>query len=98
MLVAAPLLVIGYPFRAVPRGTPHTILRLLRHVMPIAAALLHAIGLWVWHVPVLFLAGVGNEGVHAAQHVSFLFSALLFWWTVLRRAPGGVPSYASRRR
>lgn len=90
MLVAVPLLVIGDLFRALPRGTPHIVLRPLRHVTPIAAALLHAIALWVWHVPVLFLAGVGNEGVHAAQHVSFLFTALLFWWTVLRRAPGGV--------
>ena len=90
MLVAAPLLVIADPLRALLRVTPHAVLRPLRHATPVLAALLHAIALWVWHVPVLYEAGIANEGVHAAQHVCFLSTALLFWWTVLRRAPGGV--------
>ena len=47
MLVAAPLLVVGDPLRALPRGTPHAVLRPLRHATPIVAALLHAIALWV---------------------------------------------------
>ena len=39
--------------------------------------------LWTWHVPVLFQATLDSEFVHALQHASFLFSALLFWWAIL---------------
>jgi cytochrome c oxidase assembly factor CtaG len=28
-------------------------------------------------------AVIDDEWVHAAQHISFLFSALLFWWAVI---------------
>lgn len=90
MLVAAPLLVIGDPLRAWSRAVPNVVLRPLRHATPIAATLLHAAALWVWHVPALYQAGVASDGVHAVQHASFVATALLFWWTVLRRAPGGV--------
>ncbi len=42
----------------------------------------------MWHVPVLFLAALGNEWIHALQHASFFLSALLFWWAVFgRRRP-----------
>jgi putative membrane protein len=37
----------------------------------------------MWHVPASFQAGLASNGVHALQHASFLFSALLFWWAVL---------------
>jgi cytochrome c oxidase assembly factor CtaG len=44
---------------------------------------LHAIALWLWHAPLLFAAAVENPFVHAAQHISFLGTALLFWWALL---------------
>ena len=40
--------------------------------------------LWAWHIPSLFQATIGDEFVHALQHLSFLLSALLFWWAVLQ--------------
>jgi putative membrane protein len=52
---------------------------------PLAAWTAHALALWVWHVPALFEAAVGHEGIHALQHASFLATALLFWWAVLGR-------------
>ncbi|PYK35494.1 MAG: cytochrome c oxidase assembly protein, partial [Verrucomicrobia bacterium] len=36
-----------------------------------------------WHAPALFEATLENESIHALQHASFLFSALLFWWAVI---------------
>lgn len=90
VLVAAPLLVLGDPLRAWSRATPRAMLRPLRHATPVLATTLHAVALWVWHAPRLFEASVTNEGVHAAQHLSFFGTALLFWWTVLRRAPCGI--------
>ena len=44
------------------------------------------------HLPWLVGAALAKEAVHALQHVSFLFAALLFWWSVLgtttRKAQG----------
>jgi cytochrome c oxidase assembly factor CtaG len=42
----------------------------------------HAAALWIWHAPGLFQLTLVNETVHAAQHLSFLGSALLFWWSL----------------
>jgi putative membrane protein len=45
---------------------------------------LHAVALWSWHAPALFEAALHDNGVHTVQHISFLGTALLFWWAVLR--------------
>lgn len=97
MIVSAPLMVLGRPFGvwiwALPtpwRGGVGKATRspalarawaLITH--PVSAWLLHFAALWVWHVPALFQAGLVDDDVHALQHASFLFSALLFWWAVL---------------
>ena len=61
-----------------------TISRLWRFITaPITAWLLHGIALWIWHLPALFDATLSHEWIHAAQHASFLGSALLFWETLL---------------
>jgi cytochrome c oxidase assembly factor CtaG len=97
MLVAAPLLVLGKPLvaflKALPSGTAQRLVAATRRsgverlwnvfVSPFAAWLLHLIILWTWHVPVLYHAAIDSEFVHALQHLSFLGSALLFWWAVL---------------
>jgi cytochrome c oxidase assembly factor CtaG len=56
---------------------------------PLAAWLLHALAVWLWHIPALFEAALNNSFVHTLQHLSFLLSAMLFWWSVLRpKTPG----------
>lgn len=50
---------------------------------PFNAWILHAMALWLWHIPALFDAALRNNNIHALQHFSFLFSALLFWWSVI---------------
>ena len=98
MLVAAPLFVMARPLAiwtwSVPLAWRRSIGGAL-HVpawrtpwllitSPFIAWWVHAVALWVWHVPSLFEAALENEGVHTLQHLTFFFSALLFWWSVLR--------------
>lgn len=92
MLIAAPLLILGRPLApwllALPLRARHALADMGRVeavrggwrwlISPVVAWLLHAAILWVWHAPVLFQATLTNEWVHAAQHASFLGSALLF--------------------
>lgn len=99
MVVAAPLLVLSRPLEAWTwalkpawRKVPARIARIdaLHEAWricsePIGAWSLHAIAIWVWHVPVLFEAALADETVHIAQHSCFLGSALFFWWSVFGR-------------
>ena len=105
MLVAAPLLVLGRPLVpflwALPRAAARSLGRWSRLAWwrkswafvtnPFVAWLLQAVILWGWHAPALFQATLTNDWMHALQHASFLFSALLFWWALIhgrRRALG----------
>lgn len=97
MLIAAPLLVLGRPIVpflwALPRsmaiaiaGSSKTPLwqKTWRTISnPFVAWTIHAVVLWSWHIPALFQATLNSESVHALQHASFLFAALLFWWAVI---------------
>lgn len=93
MVAAPPLLILGRPFTALSATLPAWALRVVAwplRIPPLGAWGIHAAALWVWHVPRLFDAGLASDGVHALQHGSFCFSALLFWWTVFRRVRSGV--------
>jgi putative membrane protein len=104
MLIAAPLLVLGRPLvpilRALPVAWARTLgtwakaawwLRVWRAITnPLAAWTIHAVALWVWHVPVLFQAVIDNEWVHTLQHLSFFLSALLFWWALIHGRQGAL--------
>jgi putative membrane protein len=92
MLIAAPLLILGRPLAPFLLALPAHWRRELTApwktgmarrgwrflVRPFVAWLTHAVVLWVWHAPALFQATLESESVHAAQHLSFLVSALLF--------------------
>jgi putative membrane protein len=97
MVAAAPLLVVARPLAALLWGLPfgwrrslgqsskakafQAGWRFLTH--PMTAWWIHAAALWLWHIPRLFQATLDNDWIHSAQHVSFLGSALLFWWSLL---------------
>jgi putative membrane protein len=55
--------------------------------------LLHGLAIWAWHAPPLFDAAVANIAIHRLQHLSFLLTAILFWWSVLRRSESGVAAW-----
>ena len=108
MLVAAPLLVLGRPLIAFLWALPVNWSRRIGNLgkigpvsgiwrtltIPLVAWLVHAIALWMWHIPRLFEAVLHNETVHTAQHLSFLISALLFWWALIH-GPQGAMGYGA---
>lgn len=55
---------------------------------PLVATVLQSMALIVWHMPMLFDRAVRHEGWHVAQHLSFIVTALLFWWAMLPRGQG----------
>jgi putative membrane protein len=97
MLIAAPLLVLGRPIlvylKALPPRWAHDLGNLSNRAWwqntwqaisnPFSAWLIHAAALWLWHVPRLFEATLRSDIIHALQHISFLASAVLFWWSVM---------------
>jgi putative membrane protein len=104
MAVAAPLLVLARPAGALLWSLPAFVRRRLTGALrsplwratwhsltrPRNATVLHGLAIWAWHVPSLFDAAIADVLLHRMQHLSFLLSALLFWWSVLRRGAGGV--------
>jgi putative membrane protein len=102
MVVAAPLLVLGRPLVPFLWALPMTWRRTLGHAAkskivqgpwraltnPLAAWVIHALVLWGWHAPSLFQATLTSDLMHTAQHLSFLLSALFFWWAVLHERTG----------
>jgi putative membrane protein len=102
MLVAAPLLVLGRPLFASLWALPLSWRRIaggwikrswVRRgwqalTVPLVAWAIHALALWIWHAPLLFQATLQSDLIHSLQHVSFLLSALLFWWAVLHGGRG----------
>jgi putative membrane protein len=93
MLVAAPLLVLGRPLVTILWALPqrartgtgylarNTHLRRSWRVLSGAglAWMLHAVALWGWHIPRLFNEAVRNPTLHELQHLTFVFTAALFW-------------------
>lgn len=102
MLIAAPLLVLSRPLVvfiwALPPRWRHRagvaarrpIVQQPWHVLtnPLAAWALHAAALWIWHLPALFDATLHSDFIHTLQHISFLGTALLFWWSLIRYGHG----------
>lgn len=48
---------------------------------------LYVLNLWAWHSPALYQLALREPGVHDAEHISFFFTALLFWWPIVNPSP-----------
>lgn len=101
MSVAAPLLVFGAPGIAFAWALPPRTVRAIntrvlhrpwfRHTLATltrarVAWTLHALAIWLWHVPTLYSATVSSSLLHGLQHFSFFATAVLFWWVLQRRS------------
>jgi putative membrane protein len=97
ILVAAPLCIAGAPLLPMLTAVSRTRRRVLgawwrrrqrlhhviRFVMaPALVFLYQMLALWFWHFPVPYQMALRNPAIHAAEHLSFFISALLFWWVV----------------
>ena len=97
MLISAPLVVAGRAFIAMLWGLPAVARERTgvairtpwlgriwdRLTGPLTVLVLHALVLWIWHVPVMFEAALHSEGVHVIQHLGFFATAALFWWALI---------------
>lgn len=45
--------------------------------------IVHAVALWVWHLPLLYDVAMQNPALHMLEHASFIVTAVLFWNLVL---------------
>jgi putative membrane protein len=107
MIVAAPLLAASRPLGvllwSLPDGLRRGLVQIGRRgsvrwgwafvTSALVATVVQALVLWLWHLPPAFEAALASPSVHAAQHVSFLASAVLFWWSMGRRARYGVAAF-----
>jgi cytochrome c oxidase assembly factor CtaG len=100
---ASPLLALARPVSAFLWALPLGVRRRFgrvgrqRHVRsawtgltsPLPATIWHGAVIWFWHAPIMFDAAVASILVHRLQHVTFLVSALAFWWALVRRCDRG---------
>jgi cytochrome c oxidase assembly factor CtaG len=96
MVIAAPLVAAGAPLIALLWAVPGRLRRrglasVRRRPItvtwvfltaPATVFVLHAIALWVWHLPALYDYAVEHELVHVVQHLCFFGTAALFWWGI----------------
>jgi cytochrome c oxidase assembly factor CtaG len=114
ILAAAPLLALGEPLLpmvwALPRrrrlaagrwwmAAPRVRRTVWAMGDPLGVWLANLAVLWFWHLPGPYLAALGDERIHAVEHLAFLGTAFLFWWVVFqpigrrRLARGGAVVY-----
>jgi putative membrane protein len=93
ILVSAPLMSASHPgatclwaFATRQRAQLGGWVNAIEHAAPIAfiskpsvAWVLETAALWIWHLPVLYQATLTSDWIHAAQHLSFFLTAVLFW-------------------
>lgn len=102
MSVAPPLLLLGLPAVPLLRGLPRRLhplltgpLMRLRPLRAIARGLVALPVAWLamnltllaWHVPAAYDLALDHPLCHDAEHLCFLSTSLLFWWTVVRPWP-----------
>lgn len=89
ILAAPPLLLLGLPADLLrPLIRKPAVLAVLRLLVNPGFAWLLSTGVFlVWHVPALYNAAVLDGKIHALEHLSFLLTALLFWWPVYSPLP-----------
>jgi len=103
LMSAVPMLLLyGAPVVPLLRGLPAPLMRwvagpllrirLLRRfahwlVSPAIAWLAMNIAYLAWHVPAAYDLALENEALHGVEHLCFLFTSLLFWWTIFRPWP-----------
>lgn len=112
VLVAAPLLVLGRPWQVIAQGLPRQVVgRVSRAVLrpelgrrtwrlalhPLTAFAFFNGAMVLWHLPALYVAALVDEGLHQAEHLTFLISALLLWYQVLPPPPHRPPSSTTAR-
>jgi cytochrome c oxidase assembly factor CtaG len=103
MMLAPGLILLGHPVLPLLRGLPRRFVRaLVRPLLlwpelrrffelvssPPAALAIYAASTVAWHVPYLYELALSSPVWHAAEHASFFWTGILFWWPVIRPGLG----------
>jgi cytochrome c oxidase assembly factor CtaG len=102
MTVAAPLILLGAPAVALPRGLPQPVRGALDQflcstaVRRIGRSVTHPASCWLagtavvvaWHVPKVFELSMRSPSWHTIQHATFFAAGLLFWLPIIHAGPG----------
>ncbi len=54
---------------------------------PATALVLYVGFMWLWHLPALYDAALGNPWVHSLEHACFFTTGLAFWWFLIEPVP-----------
>jgi cytochrome c oxidase assembly factor CtaG len=106
LMLVAPLLAAAAPWLPLWYGLPRALRRLAMSAHPLRDAfagpagawwapvflVAFIAGTWLWHLPALYDAALGNEIVHDyGEHNTFLLVGLLFWLQIIPSAPFSPP-------
>jgi putative membrane protein len=88
-LVFPPLLLYGTPSWVLrPLLRPGWVLRFARRATrPLAAGAIFSTPITLWHFPRFYEAALEHHGLHIAQHLVFIATAVIMWWPVLSPVP-----------
>lgn len=50
---------------------------------PAFAVIAYAGLMWLWHIPAMYDAALGNTGLHAFEHICFAVAGGLYWWHLI---------------
>lgn len=85
ILIVPPLLLLGMPAAPVRAWLAMPPVRQIERALgqPVVAWILGMGTLWLWHLPALYNAALGNENLHIVEHLSFLTTATMLWWPIV---------------
>ncbi len=89
LVIVPPLLLLGVPRQLAARAMHWRVVNRAEHMLglPLLAWVVGEATLWGWHIPVLYDAALLHQGVHIAQHLTFLITSTILWWPVIGPVP-----------
>jgi putative membrane protein len=85
ILIVAPLILLGVPPKWWSRFLEWKFADRIEKILsqPLLAWILGMGTLWIWHIPTLYNLALAHESIHTFEHLSFLVTAVIFWWPVM---------------
>jgi cytochrome c oxidase assembly factor CtaG len=103
MMFAPGLILLGHPLVPMLRGLPNKVVKRViapllawpglrgffeRLSSPPLALAIYAVSTIGWHTPYFYELALSSPVWHGAQHASFFWTGILFWWPVIRPGSG----------
>ncbi|MCL4559934.1 MAG: cytochrome c oxidase assembly protein [Chloroflexi bacterium] len=84
IMIASPLLILGIPAEVAARLLEYPLINRIEKILrrPLLAWFLGIGTIYIWHVPLFYNATLANENIHAFEHLTFIVTAVIFWWPI----------------